>query len=71
METEVFANSLGSNCISFVKIDNLPLLMLSSVVTVNTNCLTFFVFTSFNIKYFAALPVDELIVLILEYLEPS
>jgi hypothetical protein len=33
--------------------------------------LSFLVFTSFNIKDFTALPVDELVILILENLEPS
>jgi hypothetical protein len=71
MEAEIFVQSLGLLFLSFVKIDNLPLLVLSSVVTPNSYGLTFFVFTSFNIKDLVVVPVDELAVLILEDLEPS
>jgi hypothetical protein len=71
VEAPFFAESLSLFTLSLIKIDNLPLLMLSSVVTINTNCLAFNIFSSFDIEYFAALPVDELVVFILENLEPS
>jgi hypothetical protein len=51
METEVFVNSLGGNLIGLVEIDDLPLLVLASIVTPYSNSLTFYVFTSFDIKY--------------------
>jgi hypothetical protein len=71
VESKVFRDSLSLWTLSFVKIDNLPLLVLSSIVAPNSYGLTFLVFTPFNIKDLAALPIDELVVLILEYLEPS
>jgi len=71
VESEFIIHSLGSNFFSFVKIDNLPLLMSSSVVTPYTYSLAFLVFTSFDVKDFTTLPIDELVVLILEHLEPS
>ena len=71
MEAKVFVYSLRSNSSSFIKIDNLPLLIFASVVTLDANGMTFLVFASCNIKDLAALPVDELAVLILEDLEPS
>jgi len=65
-KTKVLAESFCSNFISFVKIDNLPLLVLSSVIVPNSNGSTFFILSSFNIKDLVVLPVDELTVLILE-----
>jgi len=70
METKVFAQSFLCNRISFIKINNIPLLSFTTIVAPNTNCLAFFVFASFNFNDFAVLPVDELVVLIFEYLEP-
>ena len=57
--------------LSLIKINNLPFLMSSTVVAVDTYWSSFFVLISFNFKDLAALPVDELAVLILENLEPS
>jgi hypothetical protein len=37
----------------------------------DTNFLTFYILTLYNIKGLSALPVDELAVLVLEYLPPS
>jgi hypothetical protein len=71
MESEVFVESLWLDCICFVKIDNSPSLMLSIIVTPDSDGLTFFILGTSNIKYFTILPIDELVVLILEYLEPS
>jgi len=71
VESEFFVESLGFKLGGFIKINNLPLLVLSSIVTPNTNLLTFLVFASSNIEDLAGLPVDELAVLILEDLEPS
>jgi hypothetical protein len=47
------------------------LLVLSSIVTPNTYCLSFFIFASSNIKNLVVIPVHELAVLILEDLPPS
>jgi len=71
METEVFVETLGLVTLCFVKINNLPLLMSASIIAPNTYWVTFFILSSFDIKDFATLPIDELVVLILEYLEPS
>jgi hypothetical protein len=71
MEAPVFVESLSLWSLSFVKIDDSPLLVLSSVVAPNSYLLAFNVFSSSYIKYFTVLPIDELIFLILEYLEPS
>jgi hypothetical protein len=71
MESEVFADSLNLRSLCFVKINNIPLLSSASVVLEDTNCLAFFVLSSFNIEDSRILPIDELVVLISEHLEPS
>jgi hypothetical protein len=71
VESEVFADSFNLRTLGFVKIDNSPSLVSSSVVTMNLNSLTFFILSTRYIKDLAAGPVNELIVLIFENLEPS
>jgi hypothetical protein len=71
VETEVLAYSLGLWSLGFVKINNIPLLMLASVVTPNSNLMAFLVFSSSNVEDLVRLPVDELVVLVSEYLPPS
>jgi hypothetical protein len=71
VESEIFINTLSLDCVSLIKVDNLPLLVSSALISPYSNCLAFFILSSFDIKNFAALPVDELVVFILEYLEPS
>jgi hypothetical protein len=71
METKFFVQSLSLNLSSLVKIDNLPLLVSSIVVTPNSNSLSFLVLCSSNIKDLIVGPVDELIFVELEDLEPS
>jgi hypothetical protein len=71
METKVFGDTLNLRTLSFVKINNLPFLVSSVVVTENTNCSTFFILTSSNIKHLVVIPVDELAILILENLPPT
>ena len=71
METEVLIKSLLLILSSFVNVEYCPLLVVSSVVAPYSNCLTFFVSTALDIKDLAVLPVDELLVLILEDLPPS
>jgi hypothetical protein len=70
METEVVVDPLGSYSISFIKIYYTPLLSSSICVTVNYNCMSFFILFILNTKCFRSLPVDELVLLIFEYLEP-
>jgi len=43
----------------------------ASVVAPNLNWVSFFIFTTSYIKNLIVVPVDELVVLILEYLPPS
>jgi hypothetical protein len=71
MESKVLVDTLSLWALCFVEIDNIPLLSCSSIAGPNLNRVAFFIFTSFNIKNLLALPVNELVVLILEYLEPS
>jgi hypothetical protein len=71
MESRIFVKSLGCNSLSFIKVDNIPLLMLSSIITPDSNSLTFFIFTSFSFKDLIFGIIDELFVLILEHLVPS
>jgi hypothetical protein len=71
MESEFLVNSLSLWTLCFVKINNSPSLVLSTVVTPHLNCRTFLIFASFNIEDLVGLPVDELILLILENLPPS
>jgi hypothetical protein len=71
METEVLVQSLGLWSLCFIKIDNIPLLSSGSIVGPNLNWGTFTVIATFDIKNFLVLPVDELVVLILEDLPPS
>jgi len=71
METKLFGNTLCLWTLRFVKIDYLPLLMLSFVVAPNTNWMSFFVLSTFDVKDLIALPINELVILISENLEPS
>jgi hypothetical protein len=71
MESEVLVESLLLRSLILVKIEYIPLLVLSSVVAPNSNWVSFFILSSLDIENFATLPVDELVVLILEDLEPS
>jgi hypothetical protein len=71
VESKVFVKALGLRSSSLVKISDEPLLVLSSVVTPNTNCLAFNILSSFNVKDLVVGPIDELAILILEDLEPS
>jgi hypothetical protein len=70
METKVFVKSLHLWSLCFVKIDNVPLLCSTSIVAGDYNWATFSIFATLNIKNFAGLPVDKLVVLVLEYLPP-
>jgi hypothetical protein len=71
MEAPVLVESFRLWTLSFVKINNLPLLSSGSIVTPYLDRVSFFILTSSNIKNFSIVPVDKLIVLILEHLPPS
>jgi hypothetical protein len=71
METKVLVKALRLWTLCFVKVNNIPLLTLASIVAPYLNCLSFFIFTASNIKDLVVVPVDELAVLILKDLEPS
>jgi hypothetical protein len=71
METEFFVKALGLWSLCFIKINNSPSLSSSTVVSINSNCSSFLVLGSSDFKDFAALPVDELVFLVFEYLPPS
>jgi hypothetical protein len=71
VETKLFAKDFSSNCIRFVEINNLPFLSLGSIVAIYLDFMTFFIFATLNIKDLIVGPVDELVVLVLEDLEPS
>jgi hypothetical protein len=51
METELLVEALSSYLIGLIKINNLPLLSFTSVVSKDTNCLAFFVLAALDIKY--------------------
>jgi hypothetical protein len=57
--------------LGFVKINDIPFLGFGSVVTMYLNWASFSIITTFNIKHFTVVPVDELVTLILEDLPPS
>jgi hypothetical protein len=71
IETEFFIKSLGFSLSSLVKIKDLPFLSFGTVVTMYLDWVSFFIFSSSNIKDLVAGEVDELIVIVLEDLEPS
>jgi hypothetical protein len=43
VESEVFVESLGLWSLCFVKIKNIPLLAVASIVVPDVNCITFFI----------------------------
>ena len=71
MESEVLVDTLIFSLSGLVNIEDSPLLVVALVVAPDAYSLSFYIFTSFNIKNLAVLPVDELFVLILEDLPPS
>jgi hypothetical protein len=71
VESKVFADTLGLDGLCFVKIDDIPDLSLGSIVAPHLDWVAFDVFTSSDIKDLVIGPVDELVVLVLEDLEPA
>jgi hypothetical protein len=70
MEAKLFVESLGFKFTSFVKIDDIPFLVVLTMRSMYSNSLSFFILGSNNIKYLIVHHVNELIILILEDLEP-
>jgi len=71
MEAKFFAHTLCCYSFCFIKINDIPFLSLGSIVAPYLDRVAFNVFTSSDIKDLIVRPVDELVVLILEDLEPS
>jgi len=71
VESEFLVESLGLNLSSFINVEDSPFLMSTLIVRPNSNWVSFLILCTFDIKDFAALPVNELLVLIFEDLEPS
>jgi hypothetical protein len=70
MESEFFVKSFLLSLSGFVQVKNSPLLMVSSVVVLDTDCISFSVTLVLDFEDLLVLPIDELFVLILEYLPP-
>jgi hypothetical protein len=70
LETEFFIKSFGCDLFSFVLIDNLPSLVSIVGSTIDSDCLTFLVLASSNIKALFVLNVAEVFVFIDKDLEP-
>jgi hypothetical protein len=71
METELFIKSLSFKRISFVEIDNIPSLVSFTFVALSIDWLGFFILWVSYSNDSVILDVDKLVVIILEYLEPS
>jgi hypothetical protein len=70
VESEVFHLTLLLNFLSFVKIDDLPSLVGSTVFAPDPNGLSFNILSSGDIKCLTIVPVDEVFSFILEDLPP-
>ena len=70
MESKLFIESTSSIFFSFVKIDNLPFLVLSVVLLPDNDLSTFFIFTTMYIKTSLVVDVAEMLSFEDEYLEP-
>jgi hypothetical protein len=70
VESEFFIESLGLNLSSFVKINNLPLLVKSVSLSKNSNWLTLNILVSSDIEVLSVLDINESVNLILKDLEP-
>jgi hypothetical protein len=71
MEAPVLVESFRLWTLSFVKVNDSPSLGSCSIVTPYLYWVSFFILSSSDIEDFAVVPVDELVVLILEDLPPS
>jgi hypothetical protein len=71
VETEFLVQSRCWLFVLFVKINNLPSLVSTFMKSVNDNSLTFYIFSSGNIKYFSVSDVHKVFSFIDESLEPS
>jgi hypothetical protein len=70
METKFFVQSTCLGLCSLVKIENLPLLVATIVVSSNTDCTSFLILATSDIKDLVVLPVDKLVLVELEDLPP-
>jgi hypothetical protein len=59
VEAKLFVESLGSDWLSFVKIDDIPFLVVSIMSLVSNNWLSFSVLVSIDVEASLVLPVDE------------
>jgi len=59
VEAKFFVESLGADWLSFVKIDDIPLLVVSIMHLVNNNWLSFSVLVSRDVEDSLVLPIDE------------
>jgi hypothetical protein len=71
MESEIFIESFLWYWLGLVFIDDSPSLVSTVVSLPVDDCLSFYIFTSFNVKTSLVLPVDEVLIGIGEYLPPS
>jgi hypothetical protein len=75
VETEFLVETLGSNLVSLVKIDDLPSLVgivtLVVISTIDNNSLAFFVLSISDFKDLVIGWINKVLSLELEYLEPS
>jgi hypothetical protein len=70
VESEFLVESFIINLVSFIKIDNIPSLVGSTVFTIDDNGLTFSISSACDIKSFSVGHIDEVFSLILEDLPP-
>jgi hypothetical protein len=75
VESEFLVETLGSNLVSLIKIDDLPsligIVVLVVVLLFNTNSLTFLILSISDFDNSVVSWIDESLSLVLEYLEPS
>jgi hypothetical protein len=70
VESKFWIESFTWNCLGFVKIEHLPSLISSIMSVPYNNCLSFNIFSTWDIKCFSVTPVDEVFRFVLEDLPP-
>ena len=70
MEAKFFVESLGLDWLSFVKIDDIPSLVCTIVSVMYLDICHFFIYITLDGKAFLVLPVDEVLISIIEDLPP-
>jgi hypothetical protein len=71
VESKLFTHSFCLDFLGFIKVDNSPFLVRLSVISPNNDSLSFFISSTSDIENFLILNVNELLINILEDLEPS